>query len=378
MTQPPGPPYGAPQQGQPGGQPQQWQYPDQPSGPPAWQPQQQWVPAPTPPYGGGKTKWILAGLAVLAVIVLTAIVTVVVVRPGHGSDGSGSPANLGSDLASANDTGPITIITDDPTCGAWNKAVEEYYQVASSVKFDDRDDTVPASSWNPELRNQYETIGKALTHQIDQATKLVSKTPHRAVRVLYQQFIAYAQAFIESIPNYVADDDYLVSVSNSASSSVANVCGAIARKAAQAAAPLEAEVDGPTNTHAPEELATPSRMLEDRNSVCSEWEQLAIKLNSDTEAWRNSDKAIPAKDLTPQQKSMHEALGPVLIASADNLERLGRQSANASLEDLATLAAVYRRGFVAALPTYTVNDSYLELTAASLTRLVNSACKSPS
>ena len=142
MTHPPGPPYGAPQQGQPGGQPQWWQNPGQPSGPPPWQPQQQWDPAPPPPSrGGGKTKWILAGLAVLAVIVLTAVVTVLVVRSGDDSDGA--PGISGSDWASANDTGPITIITDEPTCGAWNKAVDEYHQIASSVKFDDRDENAP-------------------------------------------------------------------------------------------------------------------------------------------------------------------------------------------------------------------------------------------
>lgn len=378
MTQPPGSPYGVPQQGDPGGQPQWWQNPQQPSGPPQWQPQQQWVPGPTPPSGGGKTRWMFLGLAVLSVIVLTAVLTVVAVRPDHNDGGNGARGISGSDMASANDTGPITIITDDPTCGAWSKAVNEYHQVASSVKFDDRDENIPASSWTADQRKQYETIEKALTHQVDQAGKLVSKTPHRAVRVAYQQFIAYAQAFIESIPTYVADDYWLINVSYGASSAVANLCGAITYKSAQAAAPLAAEVEGPTNSHAPEELSTPTRMLKGENSVCSDWTQSATKLDADTTAWKDIDKQISAKDWTPEQKSIHEAVGALMLASADNSERLGRQSANASIEDAATLAAVYRRAFVAAIPTYTSSDAYLALTAAALTRMVNAACKSPS
>ena len=98
-----------------GGQPQ-WGPPA--GGVPQWAPQQQWgAPPPGPPPRGGKGKWIFGGIALLAVIAVTVVVTVLVV--GKDSGKSPSPTSTSappSDIASANDKGPATIITEDPTC----------------------------------------------------------------------------------------------------------------------------------------------------------------------------------------------------------------------------------------------------------------------
>src|SRR6201991_1379213 len=116
-SQPPtgGQPASAPQWGAPGGQP---------GGAPQWGPQQPWAPPPGPPPNrGGKGKWIFGGIAVIAVIAVTVVITVLVVGKGSGSSPtptSTSTATAGptSDIASANDKGPATIITEDPTCAA--------------------------------------------------------------------------------------------------------------------------------------------------------------------------------------------------------------------------------------------------------------------
>src|SRR6478736_5641932 len=102
------PQWGPPPGGQPGGAPQ-------------WGPQQPWGPPPGPPRsGGGKGKWIFGGIALLAVIAVTVVITVLVVGKNSGG-GSPTPTNgNGSDIASANDKGPVAIITDDPTCSGWN------------------------------------------------------------------------------------------------------------------------------------------------------------------------------------------------------------------------------------------------------------------
>ena len=77
-------------------------------GPPQWGPQQPWGPPPgPPPRGGGKGKWILAGIAVLAVIAVTVVITVLVVGKDSGGAESPTPTNGNdSDFASANDKGP--------------------------------------------------------------------------------------------------------------------------------------------------------------------------------------------------------------------------------------------------------------------------------
>ena len=81
---------------------------------------QPWGSPPGPPQPrGGKGKWIFAGIALLAVIAVTVVITVLVVGKDSGG-GSPTPTNgNGSDIASANDKGPVAIITDDPTCDAW-------------------------------------------------------------------------------------------------------------------------------------------------------------------------------------------------------------------------------------------------------------------
>ena len=85
-------------------------------------PQQPWGPPPgPPPRRGGKGKWILAGIAVLSVIAVTVVITVLVVGQDSGNSPSPTPTPTGgptSDIASVNDKGPVTVITEDPTCAS--------------------------------------------------------------------------------------------------------------------------------------------------------------------------------------------------------------------------------------------------------------------
>jgi len=151
MSVPPQPPNQWGQQPPTGGQPvgaPQWGSPA--GGQPQWGPQQPWGPPPGPPQrGGGKGKWILGGIAVLAVIAVTVVVTVWVVGKDSGGESpTPSPTNgNGSEFASANDKGPVGIITEDPTCDAWGRIAREYSAQAESVKWGDRDQTLPADAW---------------------------------------------------------------------------------------------------------------------------------------------------------------------------------------------------------------------------------------
>ncbi|MCP3811939.1 hypothetical protein NLX62_06315, partial [Mycobacteriaceae bacterium Msp059] len=302
------------------------------------------------------------------------------VRSDGGGNGSSNAGGAGSDseFASANDTGPVNIITEDPTCDAWNTVASQYSQAADAVKWEDRDFNIPASSWTSEQRTMYESVGKAMTRATDQTISLAKKTPHRVMRVLYEQFIAYTRAFVERIPSYVPDDDNIVAASNGAGGGVSNICGAIRYRSAQAIAPLVPAVSNPTEVPAPQDSSAPLKFLAEPIPACKDWDSLAVKFTDDTKDWRDTDKSIPAKEWTPEQKSVNDAAAPVMLASADEMERLGRQSGNPEFEDIATLAAQYRRGFVTSLPNYTPADSYLELTATNLVRLVNWACKAPS
>jgi len=122
-------------------------------------PQQPWPPGPFPPPSpsaptsrGRARKWVLGGIALLAVIAVTATITVVVSRgSGDGGDGGTTPPADTYGLASADDKGPVAIITEEPTCGAWNPIRETMAQ-SQRQGWADRDINVPATEWSPELR----------------------------------------------------------------------------------------------------------------------------------------------------------------------------------------------------------------------------------
>ncbi len=95
-----------------------WQPPQQP--PPGWQ-QGPWPQQPgPPPQKGNSVKWLLVAIAVLLVIGVTIGATLLFTRGGGGTGPTPTTSGAPSDIASANDTGPVAIITDEPTCNAVN------------------------------------------------------------------------------------------------------------------------------------------------------------------------------------------------------------------------------------------------------------------
>jgi hypothetical protein len=350
---------------------QQWGPP--PGGAPQWGPQQPWGP---PPRGSGKGKWIIGGIALLAVIAVTVVITVLVVGKDSGGGESPTPTNgNGSDFASANDTGPVGIITEDPTCEAWGRIAREYSAQAQSVKWGDRDQTIPADAWTADQRNMYDTVGNAVNNATDQAVSLVKLTPHRVMRQLYEQLIAYGRAFANKIPTYTAQDRYLAGATDGITSALSSVCSAIDYKSAQPLAPLIPEAISPTKVSPPGDASHPQRFLTSSNPVCSDWTSELSQFDADTAGWRALDPQIPADQWTAEQKAVNDAVLPVMSAHAESLERLARQSDNAVFEDVGVLSALYQRAFVKAIPTYTVADNYLSEAATFLSSSINAACK---
>src|SRR5699024_6260251 len=147
---------------------------------------------------------------VLAVVAI-ALVAVVLLGGDPGNDGStdgtskSSPNAAASGIASADDTGPVTIIIDDPSCGAWTSISGNLANTLSLLgkgEWNDRDQSIPASSWNDDQRKQYLAAGQVIRSAAAQSVGLVKLTPHRVMRELYEQFIAYSRAFVERIPKY--------------------------------------------------------------------------------------------------------------------------------------------------------------------------------
>ena len=219
---PPPPPPGDPFQPPVGGP---GPYPGPGPQQPPW-PQQPWSAGPPPQKRGNGWKWALGAVALLAVIGVTAAVTMSVTGDNDGGNGSPTspPSGNNSGIASANDTGPATIITEDPSCAAWTPINNTLAQMQKNG-WDKRDPAIPATNWTPEQRAQYEEVGRAMRNAADQAVPLVKLTPHRVVRELYEQFIAYARAYSDAIPTYTPVDNHLAGVAGATASALAyRVC----------------------------------------------------------------------------------------------------------------------------------------------------------
>ncbi|MGV0768378.1 hypothetical protein [Mycobacterium syngnathidarum] len=316
------------------------------------------------------------GLTLVAVIAVSIVGTVLVLRSdsGGGNGSTLSAQNGDSEFASANDMGPANIITEDPTCEAWIKIARDHYDKSETVKWPERDPNVPASSWTADQRDMYDTVTKSLETAADQARQLARKTPHRVMRELYGQFVAYASAFINKVPSYEPDDNKLVVVVGALTTAPADICSAIKYGSAQAVAPLISEPAQPSQI-VPLDNTDEAPFLAEGNNACADWTAEANRFSNDTTKWRDIDPNVPASEWTPEQRSVNDAVAPVMKANADKIEQIGRDSGNPVFEDLAVLAGQYRRAFVTALPNYTPRDSYLSESAALLNVTVNLACK---
>lgn len=372
MTHPPAGPPWPPRGNQPsngGLHPYHVSYEGNPAGQPHWGPPQQWSGGRPP--GEGKFKWALGGLAVVLAIVVAVAITVLVVRP---SDGKDTPPESITDFASANDTGPANIIAEDPTCNAWGRITREYNAQSKSVNWADRDTSVPATGWTLEQRTMYEAMSKAMTNAADQTAALVKRTPHRVMRELFEQFIAYVHAFVPSVPAYAAENNRLVATVNALANSATDICSAIEYESAPSVADEVAEPAPPSHVEPISDSGSSERFLMKPNRVCSEWASAVTKFDNQTRAWQALDPKIAAADWSAEQKSTIEKTKPVMSANADNLERLGRESGNPAMEDFAVLAAQYQRGYLKAVPSYTSADNSLWQAVASLVKSVASAC----
>lgn len=372
MTQPPPPPNGSWNPG-PGGWPQG--YPGGQPGP-QWNPQQGWPQTP-PPQKRGFAKWIIGGVALVGVIAVTAVVAVSCTKSSGGTDKpTAAPTTSGaptSDFASANDTGPVSVITEDPSCAPW-VPINNTWADISNQGWAQRDPSIPATSWDPALRGQYQAIGRALRDAANQTERLVKLTPHRVMRELYEQFIAYARLYADRIPIYVPKDNELALTTVSAATVISDVCQAVSSGSAAARGPLLPGGEPPSKIGPLGDASNPSRFLAEANPVCDDWKKATDQFRNDSEDWARIDANIPASQWTPDQRAMYQSMVPLLQSSADTLEQLGRDSGNPTWEDFATLAAQYRRAFAEAIPTYSASDGHLYDVSLHSTGIILGAC----
>jgi hypothetical protein len=346
-----------------------------PYGSPPWGPQQ---PA-GPHKRGNGLKWVLGAVVLVVVVAVTVGATLLFTGGGSSDDPptatSSTPTTSGvaSDIASANDKGPAEVITEDPTCAPWTP-INNTLANRQKNGWTNRDASIPAVTWSPEMRKMFTEAGDAMSEAADQSVPLAKMTPHRVMRELYQQFIAYARAYDESIPTYEPNDNHLANVAVSATLVLSSICSAAEYGSAAARGALLPPAEQPTELASLGDPANPQRFLSSPDPVCPAWTAIVAKVNSDIAAWITTDPDIPVGQWTGEQRALTAAVTPVLRENFDEMQALGTSSSNPVLQDLATLGAQYQRAYLQALPTYGPSDHYLYTTAAQTAAMVNEAC----
>jgi hypothetical protein len=209
----------------------------------------------------------------------------------------------------------------------------------------------------------------------DQVVALAKQTPHRVMREIYEQFIAYGRAYADSLPSYEPADDLLSRVNVSFSQTISTICDAIDLGSVASRASTVQSADPPSEQPGIGDLTQPRRFLTASNPSCAEWIANDTTFTTDTDPWAEIDSKIPATQWTPDQRGVQERAAGTFNTFADDVEKLGRQSANAVFEDIATLAALYLRAYSNAIQTYVVADGYLVVPSLRINNAATYACK---
>ena len=368
--------------------PGQWPPPPPPQGPPPWTPRPKPVadqvswgePRPSSARTADRWRWVLGGLALLVVVVVTVVATLLLAS--NGSDGTSPPVqaapssgtNEVSKVASADDRSAVSLIKEDPTCAAWTPIARTLSERQKNG-WDVRDPKIPRSSWTPQQRDQYDEVRKAMLNAADQTVQLAKATPHRVMRELYEQSVAYWRAYSNSLAEYQPNDDALALVANSTSGAIVWICASIDYGSAAARLPFVPVGSPPLLVAEPAGSSEPKKFMEVRSSVCSQWSETMDRFNRDTDRWAAAlDPNIPASQWPPEVQALSSQMTTILQENADQVQNLGALSQNPTLSDFASLAAQYQRAYVQSIPSYMPADNYLNSTAAELVVAVSEAC----
>ena len=221
-------------------------------------------------------------------------------------------------------------------------------------------------------------VGDVLRDSSTKSIPLATATPHRVMRELYEQYIVYARAYANSLSNYYPQADVkLGRAEEMAFNSLLAACNAVGDGAAAARAGLVTPPGAPARVAAPQDPANPQRFVgEADKATCGEWASVNDKwdANPTVQAWDKTDNKIPVGQWTPQQKAQSEAVAPLFISLADDIERTAGRSNNPAMQDFARYAAQYLRAYAKALPTYGIHDYQLSLVAKETRALITNAC----
>lgn len=323
---------------------------------------------------------IVGGSALVLVVLIT--LTTLWFSRGDSEDAqsaprapSQTPAAVSADFASAHDEDPVSIITDEPTCPGW-EPITIALNTGLRNGWNERDASVPASRWTEAQREQHRAAADAMRSAADKTVALAKATPHRVMRELYGQAIAYWHAYADNVDTYRPPADHLARAAVNAAESVNAICAAIDFGAAGSRSPLTLPSPPPVPDVPLSNPSEPARYIAGPSAFCDEWVAMVSQYAQATAQWRDRhDPNIPASYWSPEQKTLSDKASATMQQNADRTQLLGLLSGNLVAADFAALASQYRRAYALALPTYALPDTHLNNAALRLQALTNQACQ---
>lgn len=319
--------------------------------------------------------------ALLAVIVLiTAVLWISRGNSDHASPPGTtapppSPPGKPEQIASTKDDDPVTIITEDRTCPDW-EPITAALDIELRNGWHRRDPAIPRSEWTEDQRRQYESVAEAMRGAANETVSLARQTPHRVMRELYEQTIAYWRAYANSIRDYRPVADQLARAAASGVAAVKSICAAIDFGAASDRGPLVLPGPPPVPEDRLPDPGRPPRFLTESSPFCDEWISMTIEYAAQTREWRDRhDPNLPASQRPPELRQLGDTTARIMQQNADRTQLLGLLSGNLTAADFAALAAHYRRAFAVALPSYGLPDTHLDDAANQLQGLTDHACR---
>lgn len=344
-----------------------------------WPQQQPWLPPAPAPKKRGPWPWIIGAIALITVIALAVTAGVQWGRSHDSSSATATPSpTVASDVASANDHAPVGIITEDPSCGPWGPINDTLAETTKANRWESRDETIPASQWTPDMRTIFQSSADAFRKAADQTVPLIKLTPHRVMRELYEQYVAYVRAWANRVPAYTPSDFDLIRTGATIGNTLNGICQAITFRSALTRGPMVPAGPTPTAFAPIGDANNPTRFLSAPDPGCADWNRITddIAHHPDLVAWLKEDSNLPASSWSPQYQAENEAAKPVLARIADTAEKLGHQASNPVIDDFGALIAQYERAMAAGIPTYTQPDIYLFQTFQHGLGVLSAACNS--
>ncbi|MDG4669347.1 hypothetical protein [Mycobacterium sp. 236(2023)] len=289
-----------------------------------------------------------------------------------------SPTTQGfdtSEVASVHDEDPVTIVTDEPTCPDWepiNTALNN--QLGNG--WNQRDPLLPSSEWTDEQTSQHRAVADAMRAAADKTIPLAKATPHRVMRELYWQAIAYWRAYADRIDAYRPAADHQARAAINAAEAINAICAAIDFGAAGSRSPLVLPGPPPVPDVPLGDPSNPAKYIAGPSAFCDEWVAMVAEYATATGEWRQrNDPHIPASYWSPEQRALGDTVAATMQQNADRTQLLGLMSGNLVAADFAALASHYRRAYALSMPDLALPDAHLDNAALRLQALTNQACR---